>query len=41
MVVSLCRCGQSKHKPYFDGTHTDIDLQVCGELFKKNLYPLS
>ena len=25
--VALCRCGQSRNKPYCDGTHAAIDFQ--------------
>lgn len=27
-VVSLCRCGASKNKPYCDGTHKHIDFET-------------
>ena len=27
-VVSLCRCGASKNKPYCDGTHKSIDFEA-------------
>lgn len=26
-LVSLCRCGHSKNKPYCDGTHKSVDWQ--------------
>ena len=25
--VTLCRCGQSKNKPFCDGTHTEVKYQ--------------
>ncbi len=29
-VMALCRCGQSKNKPYCDGTHNDIGFESRG-----------
>lgn len=27
--VALCRCGNSKNKPYCDGTHNSTGFQAC------------
>lgn len=32
--VALCRCGQSKRRPFCDGTHRDCGFQA-GELAEK------
>jgi CDGSH-type Zn-finger protein len=26
--VTLCRCGQSRNKPFCDGTHKDVEFRA-------------
>jgi CDGSH-type Zn-finger protein/uncharacterized Fe-S cluster protein YjdI len=38
--ATLCRCGASKHKPYCDGSHHDIEFVASGEPQTISLDPL-
>ncbi len=29
VLTALCRCGQSSHKPYCDGTHKRVGFQAA------------
>jgi CDGSH-type Zn-finger protein len=37
--ISLCRCGQSKDKPFCDSTHREINFQ--SEVNARTLLPLT
>ncbi len=39
--LTLCRCGQSKNKPYCDGSHTAAGFQATGEPAPRESQPLS
>jgi CDGSH-type Zn-finger protein/uncharacterized Fe-S cluster protein YjdI len=39
--ATLCRCGQSKHKPYCDGSHTAAGFAASGEPAPKVSEPLT
>jgi CDGSH-type Zn-finger protein len=39
--LTLCRCGQSKNKPYFDGSHTAAGFTATGELAEVKSEPLA
>jgi len=41
MRVVLCRCGASKHKPFCDGSHHDIEFQATGEPLTVSSEPLA
>jgi len=38
--ATLCRCGQSEHKPFCDNKHISIGFQAPGEPFKIHLSPV-
>jgi len=38
--VTLCRCGDSKNKPYCDGSHVATNFEATGELPAKSFEPL-
>lgn len=39
--ATLCRCGQSKNKPYCDGSHTAAGFRATGELPNTSTEPLA
>jgi len=39
--ATFCRCGQSKNKPYCDGSHKDVSFQASGEPETVSLDPLA
>ena len=39
--ATLCRCGQSKHKPYCDGSHATAGFVATGEPVPKESQPLA
>ena len=39
--ATLCRCGQSKNKPYCDGSHATADFRATGEPADKDTPPLA
>jgi CDGSH-type Zn-finger protein/uncharacterized Fe-S cluster protein YjdI len=39
--ATLCRCGQSKNKPYCDGSHTTAGFAASGEPAPKDSEPLA
>lgn len=38
--VALCRCGQSRNKPFCDNSHFEADFADRGEVFEGGLKPL-
>ncbi len=38
--VTLCRCGQSKSKPWCDGSHSEAGFVATGEPAKRDFQPL-
>jgi CDGSH-type Zn-finger protein/uncharacterized Fe-S cluster protein YjdI len=41
MRATLCRCGESKNKPYCDGSHNDIAFEASGEPKTRASEPLA
>lgn len=39
--ATLCRCGQSRHKPYCDGSHSAAGFMASGERLAKDSQPLA
>lgn len=39
--ATLCRCGDSKNKPYCDGSHTAAGFKASGERAPKDVTPLA
>ena len=39
--ATLCRCGQSKNKPYCDGSHVAAEFQATGEAATKPSEPIA
>jgi CDGSH-type Zn-finger protein/uncharacterized Fe-S cluster protein YjdI len=39
--ATLCRCGASRHKPYCDGSHNEIEFKASGEPETRGTEPLA